>query len=431
MGRILCAGFVACMAIGLVAAPARAGEEDYKAKYEKLEQEVQNLKETMLEQDINAYLAETDSLKGVQGGDGLRGVSIHADFTSMFISTVGADPSDVGVVSGSVNLNFDLQVNDNITLFIYMTANNNVQGTLPASFPITGITGFGGATLSGLLDFIGVDGTVPTNPGSVTTNEAGIRVTTPLSNGELHWEMGELDPRNRFLQNAFAGNNYTQFVNNEFNDPSSVPWLTDASGRTSLGWHFWIEFGNNKQHTINFGWFNTPGEYFKNGQFMIQYSWKGEVKGRAMNVRLMGWYSEFPAFQGTGDEESAGGGFSWDWMVTDKIGVFAMGAINNENDAVPTTFDFSLGGVLHGVGSRADDQLGVAIGFIDPSDEFFGISADLEFTIEVYYMYSAEDGKLQITPFLQFVSNPGGGTDTGIFADDTLFLLGVRIHVPF
>jgi carbohydrate-selective porin OprB len=54
---------------------------------------------------------------------------------------------------------------------------------------------------------------------------------------------------------------------------------------------------------------------------------------------------------------------------------------------------------------------------------------DTEFSLEVYYRYMAEDGKLQITPHLIFVSEPGGGQL--VFGDDALFILGLRIHVPF
>ena len=38
-----------------------------------------------------------------------------------------------------LNLNFDLQVSDDVSLFIYMTANNGGSGSLPGNFTTTGI----------------------------------------------------------------------------------------------------------------------------------------------------------------------------------------------------------------------------------------------------------------------------------------------------
>jgi carbohydrate-selective porin OprB len=50
-----------------------------------------------------------------------------------------------------------------------------------------------------------------------------------------------------------------------------------------------------------------------------------------------------------------------------------------------------------------------------------------EMVIEVYYRLMAEDGKLQISPMAQVILDPGAGT----FTDDTLFMVGLRVHVPF
>jgi hypothetical protein len=438
MGRILWAGLLACAVLGLIVAPVSA-EDDTQGEIEKLRQEVETLKSTMLEQDISTYLTETEGWKGVQGGgDGMRGVTIHANFCSNFITSVGvSDPdADKGVLNGVIYLEFDFQVTDNLEMFADLFASTD------AYFPDQFTNGGGGfipipATLAGLLDGIGVDGTEPVKVGGgVRIYQAGIKVTQPIANGEFHWEIGELDPRRRYLQNAYADDGLRRFVNNQFADNSSVPWLTGyangGAGAISLGFHAWWELGAQKQHTINAGWFNMPGTWFSNGQFLIQYSWKGEVKGRAMNVRVMGWYATDPGASTNGsNDESTGGGAHWDWRVTDKVGIWVNVVANNKNQRVPTGFDGSVGALIHGLGSRADDRLGIAVGFIDPNTDIAALAnADLELVVEVYYMYAAQDGKLQITPYLQYINNPGGGTDfTGW--EDALFLLGLRIFVPF
>jgi porin len=171
---------------------------------------------------------------------------------------------------------------------------------------------------------------------------------------------------------------------------------------------------------------------FDNGQFMVQFTWSGEVNGRAMHLRVFGFLdsiSEAPA-----GEDVAGGGVSWDWWVAEKVGLFVRIAANG-SDSNPSEFDASVGVALHGlIGSRPDDTIGVAVGFISlqavtvgPLSGYNPIE-DTEFTLELYYRFMAEEGKLQISPFLQVITDPGGGVT---FTDDTLFLLGVRMHVPF
>lgn len=418
MGRILFVGGLVCMALGLVALPAVAeDDEGLRREVEKLRQEVQVMRTSMLEKDIDSYLAESDAWRGAQGG--LQGVTINARFTSVFQGAF-VDPADIGVMDGDVDLDMDFQVTDNLSLFIKMTANNASAGSFP-------IAGNNGPTLAGATDGIGVNGTVPTNPGSVTTYEAGIYHVLMVGDTKLHWEGGELDPRTRFLQNAFADDENTQFISNSFDDTSAVLWLTDATGRTSLGWHMWINFGDNQQFTVNWGYFNTPGQFFSRGQFYFQFSWKGEISGRESNIRVMAVINEFFR-DATGDGDAAGGA-SWDWWATDKIGVFVRIAANG-GDVNPIELDGSLGVVFQGlISSRPDDTLGIAFSFITTNDDVVVLPEDTEFSLEIYYRYMMEDGKLQVTPHLIYVNEPGGGTT--IFGDDTLFILGLRIHVPF
>jgi hypothetical protein len=411
---------------------ASAGEEDA------LREEVQQLREkidtlaaqqsTLLEQEIEAYLDEKAAYKGAQGGaSSLDNVSISARFTAVNQNTVGLDQFNRSVVSGDVDLDFDFKVTENLDLFIYTTANSN-SGHFESQF-----AGIAGNTLAGQDDGIGVNGTVSTQPGSLTVRESGIRHAWAIGDNQLHWELGELDPRNRFMQNAFAGDENTQFIHNTFDDSSAVLWLTNGSGTTSLGLHMWISLGSNKQITLNWGWFNTPGQWFNNGQFYFQFHWKGEVGGREMNVRLMGFMDEFnPDLNGDG---VAGGGASWDWWVTDKIGLFIMIAVNG-GDYASVESDYSVGAQFNGLfGSRPDDVLGVAVGFTNADQDFWTATTggelpeDTELTVELYYKYMAEGGKMQITPHVIYVMDPGGG-GAGWF-DDTLFIIGFRIHVPF
>jgi hypothetical protein len=452
--------YLALLVAGLAfAAPAFAGGED-----EALREEVRQLREkvdvleaqgsTVLEQEIEEYLDTTADWRGAQGGSPMDRITIHSRFTAVNQNTIGLDPANRSVVNGDVDLDFDFQVTDNLDLFLYLTANdspaqNGAQpagnfasnGGFPSQFGTVVTSGgtFGpiaGPTVAGLTDGIGVNGTVPTDPGSITVYEAGIHHIVTIGNTKLHWELGALDPRRRYLQNAFADDENTSFIHNSFDDTSAIMWLSDATGRTVFGLHGWLDLGGQQQFRINFGWFNQPGQWFNGGQLLIQGGWKGQVGGREMNVRITFFIDEFFS-DATGDGDW-GGGASWDWLVTDKIGLFAR-LVANSGDSNPVSGDFSFGAVWTGpIGSRPNDAVGLAVGIIDTNDngirsmtgnplDFFPTSTEV--TIELYYRYMVEDGKLQITPHLIIVSDPGGGRSP--WQDDLLIILGFRVFVPF
>ena len=112
--------------------------------------------------------------------------------------------------------------------------------------------------------------------------------------------------------------------------------------------------------------------------------------------------------------------------VLNEIGVFARIA-GNDDDAArgnPVETEFSFGGqMLHG-----DHVIGIAIALVSLNTNLAVVPAeDLEITLEVYYLVNLEGGKLQITPFFMYVQDPVGGGAV----NDSLFILGVRVHVPF
>jgi hypothetical protein len=451
MGRFVLAGFVSCMALCLAA--TAVGAEDDKGELERLRRENQGLKAAQLEQDITAYLAETKAWQGAEGGDGLKGVSVKAAFCAVTQGTLGQSSNgadDMAVADGDFDLNFDLQVSDDVSLFCYMTANTGGRGTFPSQFATDGITQnpglpfplpFGLTTNAGLTDGIDVNGTVPTNPGSVQTNEVGVRVATHLGNTVLHWEMGEIDPRRRFLQNAFVPDNNTTFIHNSFTDPASIQWITTSMNVGSLGWYMWLEFGNQKQFTLSWGWFNAAPQWWIKGQFYVQFGWKAEVGGREMNLKFLlhsDWYNgntgPGPGAGFATEESNIALGWSWDWWVHEKIGLFFTGGFNVD-DNNPVDYDFAVGAVFAGlIQSRPDDQFGAGFVFTHLDEDVVGTpDEETEFAFELYYRLAMANGKVWVTPHMIFLMNPGGGvvTNGGLFADDSVFILGVRIYVPF
>jgi len=429
------------LVVGLwTASPARAAEDAT------LQEEVNRLKEqvaalsaqqsALLEQEVVQYLDRNPTWRGADGAmkTAWDAITLNFNFTAVTQGTVGLDPNDRTVVNGDVDLNFWFDITDNLDGFLYLTANSG--GGFESLFGPAGSFGsIGAATASGMTDGIGVNGTVPTDPGAITVYEAGIVHRWMIGETWLNWSIFVGDPRTRFSQNAFADDENTQFLNNLFDDPPAVPWMTDSTGRGVFGMHWWVDLGAEKNWRLSGAWFNAPGQFFNNGQFFIQLAWKGEVHGRAMNARFFGFIDSFFEDPATGDE-AAGGGVSWDWLVTDKIGLFVRITANG-SDANPVELDASIGAVFNGVvGSRPDDQIGLAIGFISLQNTTamfnrvgpFVFLEDTEITIEAYYKAVFEGGKLNLTVGFQIISEPGGNFG---WADDTLFLLHFRIFVPF
>ena len=381
----------------------------------------------MIRQEVHNYLMGVSAHGGASGANGFKGVSVEARFTTVAQATLGADPFNRHAVNGDVDIDFNFEVTDNLDLFLKMTA--NTSGAFPGGFGA--ISGTFPATLSGAADGIGVNGTVSTSPGSVRMHEAGAAWTTSIGDQTLTVIFGKLDPRDRFAQNRFAGDENTQFLNNLFDDPAAITWPTNATGRTVLGIHAYTTLGSNEQYRLDFGWYNQSGQFFDNGILLWQFSWTGQLRGREINVRVYGQIDAGPS------DISAGAGVSVDWWATDKIGVFARITIHDnispaDGGVNHVESDWQVGAVFHGLlPSRPDDELGVAVGYIKgPVGAFTGLSSpeNQELIVEVYYKYILEGGKLQISPMVQFLIDPGAGN----FAEpDTLVLLGLRIHVPF
>ena len=429
-----------CLAVAVLALPTWAGDNgEMREELDKLRQEVHVMRTAMLEKEIDGYLADTKEWQGLQGGgNGLSGVAISARGTTVYQGALGTEPADTHSVDGDFDVNFDFTVTDNTTLFAHMTANtggDSFSRLAGISFDRIG-AGFPNRNGEGTTftygdrnDGIGINGTVSTSPGSVRMHEAGVRTSTQLGGTRLHWEFGKIDPRSRFMQNRFTDDENTQFINNIFDDSSSILWLTDRSGRIVFGWHMWLHFGENQNMTLSWGWFNTPGRFFNSGQFFIQFHYKGELRGREMNLRLTAQLQEF--FRDGNGDGDAGAGVSWDWMMRDDIGVFLKIGVNGD-DVSAVELDVVFGFVFNGlISSRPDDVFGIGIGFLAANETVVGTAVeDSEFTFEIYYKYMADNGKMQITPHVIYISDPSGG-DAGPSGTDNFFILGIRFFVPF
>jgi hypothetical protein len=411
--------FAAFIALGLVfAGPVLAGDQSVEEHIRKLEEKVEALssqQSAQLDQAVESYLDSSSAWNAADGD--MQGITITAALTGSIMGTLDQDPSNRHAVSGDVDLGFHFQVTENLGLHITATA---AAGGGSASTANTT------PTFSGATDGIGTNGNVSTTGTGRAINiyEAYITHTT----GAISWEIGALDPRVRFLQNAFADDENTQFTNNLFDDSPSVLWQTGASGAGVLGVHLWTSFGgdNKEMFTVSAAWFNPSGTFFNNGSLFLQFSMHMDMDGRGLNIRLMANLDNINN-DSSGDATIAWG-LSADMAVSDKIGVFLRIAGNDDDFARgnPVEFDASFGGQM-AVGDEGN-VVGLAIGLVSANDSVGGpYPEDLEITVEVYFKIMLEGGKMQVTPFVMYINEPGGGGSI----NDTLFILGVRLHVPF
>jgi len=425
MNRKNTARWLGLFAAGLIwAIPAQANDDDASLRKEldELKSQVETLKESRtqrLDEEIEGYLeSNSDWTKSAQGDDANSRITITASIFALNQNTVGLESGyNRSVVNGQAELGFNFNVAEGLDLVIDLFA--NTQGHLPSEFAT-------GPTLAAVFDGIGVDSSVNVRPqGGVQILEAFIRYAIPAGNSTIDMEMGLIDPRTRFLTSAFSDDYRTQFLHNEFVDPSAISWTSNAGGGNVLGLLFSFAFGQNKNMIISAGAFNAPGRWFDDMQIYIQFHWKGEVGGRPMNVKALYVRDNFYTPAGSDDDDNQWG-FEWDWMVNDAIGVWVI-ISGNTQDTNDVEFSWSVGMVYTGIGSRKDDQVGIGVGYMGVNDDVFLAPEDGEYVVEAYYKYMAAGGKFQITPSLQFVTDPGAGR----WDESSLFLLSIRFYVPF
>lgn len=425
MNRKNTARWLGLFAAGLIwALPAQANDDEASLRKEldELKSQVDSLKENRtqrLDQEIEGYLESNGEwTKSAQGEDANSRITITAGIFALSQNIVGQESGlNASVVNGQAEIGFNFNVAEGLDIVTTLFA--NTQGHMPSENPQ-------GPTLAGVFDGIGVDSSVNVRPqGGVQILEAFIRYAIPAGNLTVNMEMGLIDPRTRFLGTAFSDDYRTSFLHNEFVDPSAISWTSSAAGNNVLGLLFSMAFGENKNYIVSVGGFNGPGEWFNDMQLYVQFHWKGEVSGRPMNVKLLGVIDNFYTPTGS-DDDDVNWGFEWDWMASDKIGVWIVISGNTENTN-NVEMGASVGMLYTGVGSRADDQIGVGVGYLKANTDVSFVPEDAEWVVEAFYKYMAAGGKFQISPSVQFISDPGGGT----FDKSSIWLLSIRFYVPF
>ena len=451
---------LALLAVGVIGvAPAMADDEALREEVQQLQKQYDALSaqsQTGTDQEVEEYLDDNKVWQGAQGGSRWDDVTVVFRITAVGAASVGNDgapdgPENFHDVNGDVDLDFTFNITENLTGFLFLNGTTFENVDWNDLGDEGDIFDDGGTfSASGLTDGIGLNGTKPvsaTGGDDVTAlnvYEAYIDHVMTVGGGQMHVMWGKIDPRKHFGQNRYRDDENTQFLNNLFDDSPTTLWLSDLSGRIYLGLMLSKEFADGKWK-VSGGWFNTPGEWFTQGQFYIQLTLTTEISGRPSHFRFYGWIDEF--FRDDTGDGSSGGGVSWDWEMTGSIGLFVTIA-STGGDVNPVELDATVGIQWAApIASRPDDILGIGVGFISLNGDPTTINArddgrrafgtpieDTEVTLEIYYVAMYEGGKYQVTPFLQFVNDPYQITEGFAGApspQDTLFILGVRFFVFF
>ncbi|MDA8255840.1 MAG: carbohydrate porin [Betaproteobacteria bacterium] len=268
----------------------------------------------------------------------------------------------------------------------------------------------------------------------------------------LHLTAGKIDPFVFFDQNAAADDESARFMNNVFvHNP-----LLDSGGDIRADAYGFapgaiVQYANERQKgaewNLSLGVFGSgPGANFTGslaGPFVIaQAATAVRFNYLPGNYRAYLWHNG----RGNGydgiERKHAGIGVSADQKASDELTLF--GRYGHQLKG-KVRFDraLTLGGELGGnLWGRAADSLGLALGALRTSSDFrndslaldanadavpdFGYQASgSEQQLELYYRFKL-NGKVELTPDLQWIRQPGGNA-----AAPTVKVLGLRAKLGF
>jgi hypothetical protein len=438
-----------------LAARVEALEQQNKAREKSLASERLSEKEPELATRLKAVEFQTLSMqKQARQIEALEGITVGASLTGV-AQKVGAGHTASGTDETRANYRGDISVT------LPGGTIGNAEGKLFGHFRFGQGTGIG---LRPTYTSSANSTAFQTNAGADDSfgilAQAWYQLKLPLLNDgskanareHLHLTAGKIDPFVFFDQNAAADDESTRFMNNAFvHNP-----LLDSGGDIRADAYGFapgaiVQYANERQKGAEWGlslgvFGSGPGANFTGslaGPFVIaQAETAARINYLPGNYRAYLWHNG----RGNGydgiERKHAGIGFSADQKVTDELTLF--GRYGHQLKG-KVRFDraLTLGGELGGnLWGRAADSLGLAIGALRTSSDFrndsptldadgdavpdFGYQASgAEKQLELYYRFRL-NGKVELTPDLQWIRQPGGNA-----AAPTVKVLGLRAKVGF
>jgi uncharacterized coiled-coil protein SlyX len=267
-----------------------------------------------------------------------------------------------------------------------------------------------------------------------------------LARDRVELTIGKLDFFAFFDQNAVAGDEAAQFLNNAFvHNPlldsggdigadqygfapgARVGYFREGERR---GWGAWLGvFAAGDAATFNED-LDGPLVILQGDYVSKQIN--GEPRG---TYRAYVWTNGSAADLDGSKQDHTGFGLSVDQRVGREWNLFGRFGQRLDGDGTfntALTLGFEHGGRLWG---RARDAVGLALGWLETSDAWRDATADPtlvgyeasggEYIAELYYRWTL-NANVEIAPDFQVIQNPGGNRDA-----DTAYVVGVRGGVRF
>ncbi len=252
------------------------------------------------------------------------------------------------------------------------------------------------------------------NPGNDGLSVLEAFYTQSFCNERYLFSIGKTEQVVFIDDNAFANDEYTQFVGKPFvNNPmldsedefgplmaaQVSPWqqltltfLYESTSRPNLE--------EDVQKSIYDNIFDTPF-------VAAQVTCSPKIFGMDGNYRLYGWGATYnhPQVSGDGTDKGWGIGLSLDQMVHEKVGLFARFAYSNDQVYEAPWF-WSVGANLKGlIPCRDEDEIGLGIAGLEANSDLGYNGTELH--LEAYYRFVLSE-YFSISPDIQFVSDPLG-----------------------
>lgn len=263
---------------------------------------------------------------------------------------------------------------------------------------------------------------------------------TTFADGKLVLTLGQLDPTVYFDTNNYANNERFQFIANEFGNNTTVEF---GGTPNFYGAGFRLTYSPSDFMSLSLGSLNGDGTYtdmFSRPFTIAEVDLKPKLSGKEGNYRFYYWENHLPHYDdflttagGTTSTTVIGNtnngfGISLDQVITDTMGVWARLGVQ---DKKVSQFDRHISGGLQLSGTafnRPQDVLGIGLGITmigsDYKKKASGLNSNELYT-EAYYNIAVKEG-FQVTPDIQYISNPGGNSK-----QDAFVTYGVRAGVMF